>query len=397
MIFGVKGDGKTEVQAYRFPVSRFTAEEARAFCQKHKGRFEAATGKKEGKEYSSFRDVPNPAPPMFLYGEQVFHESGNFDERTRINRDSGIVENMVFLGAISENKRDYKKAMAKAVGRYDGAKMFFNHGEPGKRDVARDLWGRGRNPRYIPEEDKIRGDAKIINHHETVYALVEGASDAIGLSHVARCDYKTRKDGWVEIEEIEKVFSVDLVDETGTTKGMFENLEEERRQEEEEMEIETVKDLREKFPTLVEEIVTEATERVKKESEDENVTKEMEKILAENEALKAKVAEGEKVEAIADSERRLKERLEKSRLPEGVRTMVLLEAKGRAFTDEVIEKEVQKTETLCEEAVKNVASKGTAIPETKTEDDGKKTVTEYVKGFMFRHFGGEQEEKKEKE
>jgi len=42
MIFGIKG-GKTEVQAFRFPIDRFTVEEAREFCRKRGGTFEEAT------------------------------------------------------------------------------------------------------------------------------------------------------------------------------------------------------------------------------------------------------------------------------------------------------------------------------------------------------------------
>lgn len=40
MIFGIRPDGKSEVQSYRFPVDRFKEAKARAFCQEHNGRFE---------------------------------------------------------------------------------------------------------------------------------------------------------------------------------------------------------------------------------------------------------------------------------------------------------------------------------------------------------------------
>jgi hypothetical protein len=48
VIYGIK-DNKSEIQALRYPKEHWSADDARAHCEKRKGKFEAA---KEGKDGS---------------------------------------------------------------------------------------------------------------------------------------------------------------------------------------------------------------------------------------------------------------------------------------------------------------------------------------------------------
>jgi len=63
MIFGIRADGKSEVQSFRFPVDRFTEAAARAFCREHKGRFEKSV------KPQAARLVLKTEPPVCISAE----------------------------------------------------------------------------------------------------------------------------------------------------------------------------------------------------------------------------------------------------------------------------------------------------------------------------------------
>jgi hypothetical protein len=110
-----------------------------------------------------------------------------------------IVKNVAMLGPVSSHGYEYEQpAIAKAVsnGLYEGVRIFINH-SPGSRDLM-DLAGVFKNTRH--EGGKVRGNAHLLPDE---YGLVT-------------------KNGKQVVEEISRVYSVDLVVQGATTQSVFE-------------------------------------------------------------------------------------------------------------------------------------------------------------------------------
>ncbi len=229
---------------------------------------------------------------------------------TREDGQAPRINNVVLLGAESKNKRKYTTScMERAVGLYEGCKAFVNH--PGFDEVmsgARDMTmfaGTFKNPRL--EEGKIRGDFFGIPGDPMTakfMGVAEHTPKAAGLSHCAKG--KVSKEGELEIvEEIETVFSVDLVSTPATTNGMFENHHKKKEQKMDYQEVSKV-GLVENRSDLVDGFVAEGKasrdEEVRKltEERDNAVTKLDE--LQVKEALAVKHTEIDKMLADSDLE-----------------------------------------------------------------------------------------------
>jgi len=226
-------------------------------------------------------------------------------------REEGVaprINGVVLLGAESKNKRRYTpECMGKAVGLYDGCKAFVNH--PGFDEVrsgTRDMnqfAGTFTNPRL--EGEKIRGDFVGLPGDPMTakfMGVAEHTPRAAGLSHCARG--KSRKEGDVEIvEEIEAVFSVDLVSTPATTKGMFEH----KQVKEETMEYKDISKvgLVENRQDLVDLFIKEG-----KESRDAEVKK----LTEERDAALKKVDEFEVKEALAQKHAKIDKMIQESDL-----------------------------------------------------------------------------------
>ena len=147
--------------------------------------------------------------------------------KMRVDRRAGIIRGVKILGLESRNGRHYPaETLLRAVELYDGAKVNVNHanGSPaGPRDY-RDRIGAIRNVRLRPE-DGLFADFHFNPKHALAEQLIwdaENAAENVGFSHNVRAK-TARRDDHVEVEEITKVESVDLVADPATTRGLFES------------------------------------------------------------------------------------------------------------------------------------------------------------------------------
>jgi hypothetical protein len=147
----------------------------------------------------------------------------------RVDPQSGILYGVKVLGESSRNKRRYAKdAMREAVSKYDGVKSYVDH--PDRERLSEDrkfsAWsGVFKNPRYV-EGKGIYADLHLRQKGDYFEGIIEAAQKfptAVGFSHVA--EGESHLDGETEIvESIREVFSVDLVTDPATTKGMYESV-----------------------------------------------------------------------------------------------------------------------------------------------------------------------------
>jgi hypothetical protein len=143
---------------------------------------------------------------------------------SRVDRESGIIRDVLILGPDSANKRTYSPgALATAAKLYEGAPTFVDHA-PGQRRSYRDKIGHLKNTRLA--DGGVRGDLHINPAHPAAPQLLWDAANnpsAVGLSHDAEGVVKTGPDGQVIVESIQSIRSVDLVAEPATTKSLYED------------------------------------------------------------------------------------------------------------------------------------------------------------------------------
>lgn len=144
----------------------------------------------------------------------------------KIDRDAGVLYGLSILGADSMNGRKYtESAMKNACRLYEGKPSNANH-NTGKADASvYDRLGVWRNPRY--QNGRIFGDFHYLKSHPLAERLVEAAErpdlhTVFGFSHDAQGAERPGSGGSI-IESIEEVFSVDLVADPATNRGLYES------------------------------------------------------------------------------------------------------------------------------------------------------------------------------
>lgn len=153
------------------------------------------------------------------YSESVFCES-----KPRI--EDGVIHGVKILGESSVNQRRYSKAVREAArDKYEGARVNIDHPKKGESvdRSFRDWVGVIENVQV--RRDGTFGDLRLRQEHSEYKAIVEAAEKFwrdFGLSHVADCESR-RVGGVDEVTEIVEVFSVDIVTEPATTKGLTES------------------------------------------------------------------------------------------------------------------------------------------------------------------------------
>lgn len=173
-----------------------------------------------------------PKRPSSPTGVRI-RESATFQsEAVRLDRPNAVLHDVKFIGWISAKKRRYKrKAVESAALFYDGAKVNLDHAiTDGANDLApahvkpQDRFGRLRNIRVTDEG----GFADLHYNPEHAWAktfewFAENDPGMIGLSHDAVLEGPMSLDGSHDIERIAKVYSVDIVADPGTTRGLHES------------------------------------------------------------------------------------------------------------------------------------------------------------------------------
>lgn len=242
-----------------------------------------------------------------------------------LDKENGIVRDVVLLtgNKTSANKTFYtEKALAEAVKRYEGAKMFIDHGKDAVRSV-RDLGGVYKNVRL--QENFLKADLHLLPNktvREIVIPIAEAKPNGVGLS--IRDRGKGREENGVFLVEgfaPKGPYSIDLVTEASVNRNLFEHLNDEEDVDMKISEI-TLDDLQKENPALLEAIKTDTRKEAFKEVEE-------------------KIAKGEKAEAILAQAKKLTV-LAESGLPEKVMKAV----------KSIIEPETVSME-LAEQIIKN--------------------------------------------
>ena len=142
---------------------------------------------------------------------------------SRVDRDAGIIRDVLILGPTSANGRTYTSdALIAAAPLYEGVPVYIDHQPDGRRSY-RDKIGRLVHVQY--RDGGLRGDLHINPAHPAAQQLMWDAEHnpaAVGLSHDATGRTITR-DGHTIVEAIESVRSVDLVAEPATTRTLYED------------------------------------------------------------------------------------------------------------------------------------------------------------------------------
>lgn len=176
---------------------------------------------------------------LIRFNISEFHgvTGGVVDAGTRVIRDVAI------LGAKSGNggrtrtgevytSRAYtSRAMAEGAPKYEGARVYLNHqveadrvARHGSRDVAA-MAGVLRNVRHDSDRSRLVGDLHTVESEpgRHVLSLASTCPECIGLSHDAEgqgfLEAKT-----LHVDEILRVFSVDVVDVPATNSTLFEGV-----------------------------------------------------------------------------------------------------------------------------------------------------------------------------
>lgn len=144
----------------------------------------------------------------------------------RVDREKNIVYGVKLLGLESANRRRYTDdAARKAVPLYEGAKIYVNHSESPNRRGYQEQLGVARNVEHRPGD----GNYGNVHYNPKAQAAEQFVWDAenepgnLGMSHSAMVEQRKGRDGWVTVEDISDVHSVDVVSNPATTKGLFEH------------------------------------------------------------------------------------------------------------------------------------------------------------------------------
>lgn len=249
-----------------------------------------------------------------------------FAEAT-VDRESGIISNVSFLGRISKNGRVYSNtAMLEAAKLHKGAGVYLDHPtekeereREGVRSV-RDLAGHAISARVVG--DRVRGDVKALKGTPTgefLLAVAEQAPSAVGISHRARGASKVGDDGVEHVEHVTAVGGLDLVTEPATVAGLFESIHKapttpdpatQRGETMDDKKTElTLDQLRQEHPDLVEAILAEVKDTAENTEKDATI-----KRLTEYRERR------EAEDAVAERLRLVEGKLEAAKLPERIVT-----------------------------------------------------------------------------
>lgn len=235
-------------------------------------------------------------------------------QTAHVSREKGVIEGVVILTGdkVSKNKTLYtKKALAEAVRRYDGAKMFIDHPKEGEtvRSV-RDFGGVYKNLR-IEEGQRLKADLHLVPNQairDIVFPIAESAPAGVALS-IRDHGHGKEENGVFLVEGFapKGAFAIELVTEASVNDTLFES----HQGGEDDMDLSkvTLAELVAGNPTLVESIKTTERQAVTKELEEQiKAGKEAPGILARAKKLMALTDSGlpkeviEKIKPVVESE-----------------------------------------------------------------------------------------------
>jgi hypothetical protein len=150
-----------------------------------------------------------------------------FSEHHTVDRDAGVIRGVKVLGRQSRNGREYSdRALSDAAGFYQGIAVNLNHPERREPALERPVEaGFGWLEAVEVRSDGVYGDLHYLKSHGQAAVITEAAERnprRFGLSHNAEGTL-VRKEGKTIVESVEKVRSVDIVQNPATSNGLFES------------------------------------------------------------------------------------------------------------------------------------------------------------------------------
>lgn len=205
----------------------------------------------------------------------------------KVDREKGIIPGVKILGHESLNRRRYTTdAMRNAVGLYEGARVNVNHTKTadGQRSYQ-DRLGTVKKVHYR-EGQGLFGDLHYNPEHSVAKQLAwdaENAPNNAGFSPAHLFRYKRDRDGIAVIDEIVKVFSVDLVADPATNKGLRESINDEEPSMSVDLTAMSVEQILQARP----EVETAILAKAKESQESKDLQIRLTQLEAENKTLKA--------------------------------------------------------------------------------------------------------------
>jgi len=150
-----------------------------------------------------------------------------FSETHTVDRDAGVIRGVRVLGRESRNGREYSdRALEEAAKFYEGIGVNLNHPDRRETNVERSVEaGFGWLAGIAVKADGVYADLHYLRSHPQAAVIAEAAErnpQRFGLSHNAEGKVSRRGDKTI-VESIEKVRSVDVVQNPATNRGLFES------------------------------------------------------------------------------------------------------------------------------------------------------------------------------
>lgn len=151
----------------------------------------------------------------------------SFGKPSAVDREAGVIRGVKVLGRESKNGRTYSDgAMAQAAAIYEGLGVNLNHPDRKAPNVDRPVQdGFGWLESVTVKPDGVYGDLHFPKSHPyagVISEIAERRPERFGLSHNAEGTTSIR-DGKTVVESIERVRSVDIVQNPATNGGLFES------------------------------------------------------------------------------------------------------------------------------------------------------------------------------
>jgi len=150
-----------------------------------------------------------------------------FSDAHTVDREAGVIRGVKVLGRTSRNGREYSdRALCEAARCYQGIGVNLNHPERSQTSLERPVEaGFGWLEDVEVKADGVYGDLYFFKSHAQAAVIVEAAErnpQRFGLSHNAEGKV-VRKRGKNVVESVERVRSVDIVQNPATSAGLFES------------------------------------------------------------------------------------------------------------------------------------------------------------------------------
>lgn len=141
----------------------------------------------------------------------------------RVDAQAGVIRDVQILGRVSKNRRTYSEAaLQQAASLTEGASVFLNHPHRREASAERDLAHKiGWLENVRVSGGAVRGDLHLLLTHPQAATVLEAAQKNPGLMGLSHCAEGSVKNSVVE--SVERVYSVDLVHNPATSRGLFED------------------------------------------------------------------------------------------------------------------------------------------------------------------------------